>query len=89
MKDVVGRLQGPLMIREDQRIHGRIDGDVTVLPNVRVALHGELYGNLLVCADGHAAIHGRVHGVVRTEGGVCEVIGEVGLLKAMGRRRLA
>ena len=85
MKVTHGKFLGPMQIHEDTRLHGMIDGDVTVVPGVNFDMRGMIAGNLTIEPDasvvlrgmvrgsafnrGQLKVYGHVHGPIRNERG--------------------
>jgi cytoskeletal protein CcmA (bactofilin family) len=57
-----GKVLGPIVVREDTRFHGMIDGGVTVAPGVTLDMRGFIAGDLTIEADARVELRGMVAG---------------------------
>ena len=89
MRTVHHDLEGPLILREDTRLNGRVHGDVTVPTGLRMELNGAIGGGLLLCAGAFADIRGVVHGALHDEGGQYRLSGQLGAVRRSRRARVA
>src|SRR4051812_18607681 len=76
MRKLEGRMSGPLTIREDTSLHGKVEGDVTIAPGVVLLMHGMIDGDLHIEAGATVELRGMVSGSSRNRGRL-EVYGVV------------
>lgn len=62
MKRIEGRFLGPVYVREDTSLHGKVEGDVTVAPGVTLLAHGMIAGNLEIGSGATVELRGMVAG---------------------------
>ncbi len=77
MRTIDGELHGPTIVRQDTRLNGVVNGDVTVPPGVRLELNGTVRGNLMTCSGSEAVINGALLGRLFHEGGEVAIFGLV------------
>ena len=82
MRTIDADVQGPTIVRQDTRLNGVVNGDVTVPSGVRLELNGTVRGNLLTCSGSQAVINGAVLGNLFIEGGEVEVFGLVAVARS-------
>jgi len=87
MRTIDAELHGPTIVRQDTRLNGVVNGDVTVPSGVRLELNGTVRGNLLTCPGSYAVIHGAVTGHLFNEGGEVEIFGLVGVARTVDVER--
>jgi cytoskeletal protein CcmA (bactofilin family) len=63
-----GKVLGPLLVREDTRFHGMIDGGVTVAPGVTFEMRGMIAGDVTIDSDARVELRGMVAGSVVNRG---------------------
>jgi cytoskeletal protein CcmA (bactofilin family) len=63
-----GKVLGPVVVREDTRFHGMIDGGVTVAPGVTLDMRGMIAGDLTIEPDARVELRGMVAGSVVNKG---------------------
>jgi cytoskeletal protein CcmA (bactofilin family) len=63
-----GKVLGPIVVREDTRFHGMIDGGVTVAPGVTFDMRGFIAGDLTIEADARVELRGMVAGSTVNKG---------------------
>jgi cytoskeletal protein CcmA (bactofilin family) len=63
-----GKVLGPVVVREDMRFHGMIDGGVTVSPGVALDMRGMIAGDMTIEADARVELRGMVAGSVVNRG---------------------
>lgn len=63
-----GKVLGPVVVREDTRHHGMIDGGVTVAPGVSFDMRGMIAGDLTIEPDARVELRGMVAGSVVNSG---------------------
>lgn len=68
MKVNHGKVLGPLVVHEDTRFHGMIDGGVTVTPGVTFDMRGMIAGDLTIEPDARVELRGMVAGSVVNRG---------------------
>src|SRR3954465_9786499 len=68
MRKLEGRIHGPLAIREDTSLHGKVEGDVPVGPDVLLLMHGMIAGDLHIEPGATVELRGMVSGSSRNRG---------------------
>jgi cytoskeletal protein CcmA (bactofilin family) len=63
-----GKVLGPVVVREDTRFHGMIDGGVTVAPGVTFDMRGMVAGDMTIEPDARVELRGMVAGSVHNKG---------------------
>lgn len=63
-----GKVLGPIVVRENTRFHGMIDGGVTVAPGVTFDMRGLVAGDLTIESDARVELRGMVAGSVVNRG---------------------
>ena len=77
MNSYHGRMQGPVVIKDDLAFYGRLDGNASVARGVKLQLHGIVMGDLTIEPDALVELRGRVHGAVTNKGSLI-IYGQVG-----------
>jgi cytoskeletal protein CcmA (bactofilin family) len=68
MKVEHGKVLGPVVVHEDMRFHGMIDGGVTVSPGVTLDMRGMIAGDLVIESDARVELRGMVAGSATNRG---------------------
>jgi hypothetical protein len=68
MRKLEGRFIGPLRLQEDTSVHGKVEGDLMVAPQVVCLMHGMVAGNLDVGRGARVELRGVVAGSARNRG---------------------
>jgi cytoskeletal protein CcmA (bactofilin family) len=68
MMRLEGRFHGPLTIREDTSLHGKVEGDLRVAPGVVCLVHGMVAGDLEIGAGSVVELRGMVAGSAMNRG---------------------
>lgn len=86
MKEIKGKTEGNIKIKENTVLRGMIVGDVKVLESAEFIISGMIIGNVTVHENTKVYIRGTVNGDVINKGGYLEVYGIVKgrLLKERG-----
>jgi cytoskeletal protein CcmA (bactofilin family) len=63
-----GKVLGPVVVREDMRFHGMIDGGVTVAPGVAFDMRGMIAGDVTIESEARVELRGMVAGSVVNRG---------------------
>jgi cytoskeletal protein CcmA (bactofilin family) len=77
MNSYHGRMQGPVVIKDDLAFYGHLDGNASVPRGVKLQLHGIVTGDLTIEPDALVELRGRVHGSVTNKGHLI-IYGQVG-----------
>ena len=68
MRKLEGRFMGPLTVREDTSLHGKVEGDLCISPGAVCLVHGMVAGNLDIGAGAVVELRGMVAGSATTRG---------------------
>jgi cytoskeletal protein CcmA (bactofilin family) len=77
MNNYHGRMQGPVVVKDDLAFYGHLNGSASVVRGVKLELHGLVTGDLTIEPDALVELRGRVHGSVTNKGRLI-IYGQVG-----------
>lgn len=68
MREISGKIATDLTLDEDVRLHGMVNGAVTVPEGFTLIVHGMINGNLTIERGAYVEVRGMVNGIVRNSG---------------------
>lgn len=69
MDDLAANIHGSVSFERNVRFYGKVEGDLTILPDHILELHGHVGRDLIVEVGATAIVYGRVGGHILNKGG--------------------